>query len=628
MADPYAAYPDVDPAAQALVYGPGSVATGHPATAEQQAYVRANGGVPDPRTAGNSAQNPSYDTPDLTGKPDSYHVTPQGQLSAPAEAMNMHPAQASASGADPYASYPDAVDAAAPGAPVRDTRPTSQGLGFAQGVTTVGKNLLDTLNGSIPGLPQTIFQKVNPLTLPFKIGLNMVQGGLSTQEQTTRPGTVGKIAGEVLATAPMAEEALGAIPTGLMQGMLTSDAAGNDPLGKIRDMAAGAIGGKLGDAAMGAIGRVVMPKIRPAVQWAMDNSIRLPMGATMGGAAQAAEGMASKGTIAGPMIGAAQRQGISDFNIRTAENAAKEAGLQLPDGLAPGHEVVNALHGALSGSYDALTPNLVLKSSPDLSSAADAAREAAKGLPSAFKTRLSAIADQVAPADGSLLTGGQVQDLASHIRQEVTDAGQSGDFFAKGYGRALDNLKGAMDDGLEASNPQYADQLRGLNRGFAQSVRIERAARDAVQDGGVYTPKGLLSAIRSSDQSARDNATARGEALLQDWANSGKEVLPDKLPTSGNIWSHLPELAVTLGVGHEAGLPGIGGMLAGEGALGALYAKPAQRVITDMLTKRPDALANISRILEGVRPVVGYGTATAAPKLLPMLPALPGGVPN
>jgi hypothetical protein len=40
---------------------------------------------------------------------------------------------------------------------------------------------------------------------------------------------------------------------------------------------------------------------------------------------------------------------------------------------------------------------------------------------------------------------------------------------------------------------------------------------------------------------------------------------------------------VTAGVGHEAGLPDIGYMHAGEGGLGAPYREPVQRVIGDAM---------------------------------------------
>lgn len=593
-----------------LVYGPGAQESGQPLTAEQQAYARANESFRDKGAPVGTATTPSYDTATAAGDGSIYHVNPQGQLESPAPAKEQ-------SDADVFgAQGPAAV--AAPAS--IDGRPTSQTLGASEGVGTVAQNLLDTLSGKLPGLPQGPLTKPL-LSYPLQWLLNRNAAKDQEQEKTYRPGMAGRIGGEIVASAPLAMEAEAPLLTGAIQGYLGSDSS--DPLEKLRDITMGAAGGKLADVGLGAVSKALAPTARSAAQWAIDNGIRLTPGAIAGGVPQGLEGALSKGTIAGPMIGSAQRAGIDDFNIRTAQNAAKEAGLQLPDGLAPGHEVVNALHGALSGSYDALSPNLVLAPSEDLTAAATAAREAAKGLPAAFKTRLNALADQIVPADGAVLSGDRIQELAAHIRQEAQDAKQSGDFFAKGYGRALDNLQAAFDDGLEASNPQHAAQLRGLNRGFAQSVRIERAARDAVQDGGVYTPKGLLTAIRATDQSVRDNATARGEALLQDWAQNGKQVLPDKLPAAGGFLAHLPELMVTAGVGHEAGLPGIGYMLAGEGGLGALYSKPVQKIVTDAMTKRLPVLRKTGAIVDALRPVGAFGAATGAQAAIPYLAQLP-----
>jgi hypothetical protein len=75
---------------QGRAYGPGAPESGQQATPDQQTYATANANTaPDPATVGKTADNPSYDTPSLSGAPDSYHVTPQGQLSDPHPALNL-----------------------------------------------------------------------------------------------------------------------------------------------------------------------------------------------------------------------------------------------------------------------------------------------------------------------------------------------------------------------------------------------------------------------------------------------------------------------------------------------------------------------------------------------------------
>lgn len=504
---------------------------------------------------------------------------------------------------------------ALPGAQAKDDRPVSQPLGFGEGIHVVANNLTNLLSGSVPGMKSSGIG-VSPLTLPAKLIMGQQQGVIDKAEKTARPGMIGKIGGEVFASAPLAVDALGAIPLGIAQGVLTSES--KDPFGKVMDATLGGVGGKLGDLAMTGIRKVVSPAIRPAAQWAMDHGIRITPGGLAGGMAKSVETGASKGTIAGPMIGAAQMRGIEDFNLATARHVLDGTGLTLPEGVAAGHEAVSATHNMLSGAFNSLAPKLSLAIDGPLTAARSEATNAGTLMPAAYRARMDSLVSQL-PVHGGPINGRTVQDLTAQLRQEAADAAQSGDFFAKDYGRAVDKLRSAVEDGLERANPEQAQTLQALRTAWAKQVRVERAATNAVQDGGVYTPKGLLTAVRSSDQSARDNATARGEALLQDWAMNGKAVLPDKLPNAGSLWAHLPELAVTYGVGHEAGVPGIAGMLATEGAGGLLYTKPGQKIVNTMLTKRPAFATKTADILRELQPLLSYGAATAAPKGLPLL---------
>ena len=535
-------------------------------------------------------------------------------------------AEATAGGQPKELSDADVFGAQAPtasAAPV-DTRPVSQSLGALEGVTTMFKNGLNAVSGDLPamlGLPRqpSDLLRINPLTLPLKAMVAAKDAYAKEQEKTYRPGVPGKIVGEVIAGAPLGVDELGVLPMAIMQGSLTTE--GKDPLSKLRDISLSAAAGKIGEQIAGGLSNVIAPKLKPAVQWALDNGIRLTPGGIAGGLGKSVETAASKGTIAGPMVGGAQMRGLEDFNLATVRKVLEPAGLTLPQGVQPGHEAVSAAHTALSHAYDALVPNLTLNKDAELISAANAARQAAKTLPGAYRSRLTAFADQISARRGVPLSGDSVQELASSLRQEAADAQRSGDFFTAPYGRALDALHGAVDAALERSNPEFASQLQGLNQGWAQLVRVERAARDAVQDGGVFTPKGLLSAVRATDQSARDNATARGQALMQDWANAGKAVLPDAVPKSGSIWAHLPEIGVALGVGREAHMPGLGMMLGAEGLGGALYTKPAQAALQTVLTKRPAGAQSVADIIDQLRPLLGYSAATAAPATLKALPA-------
>jgi hypothetical protein len=496
--------------------------------------------------------------------------------------------------------------------------PVSQQLGFEAGIAKPFANLGRWTLGGL--------EKLGADTSAIHTVASRLQAAQAEADakepwrKTATPGKLGEFGGELLATAPMAVDMLGVMGTGALQGALTTDS--KDLKGTLIDAGLGAVGGKLADVALSGARKIIAPVIRPAAQWAIDNGIRLTPGGIAGGMAKSLETGASKGTIAGPMIGAAQRRGIEDFNLATARHVLDGTGLALPEGVSAGHEAINETHNLLSGAFNSLAPKLTLPIDNALTSARSEATNAGTLMPSAYRARMDALVGQL-PVRGGAIDGRAVQDLTAQLRQEVADAAQSGDFFAKNYGRAVDKLRSAVEDGLERSNPGQAKTLQALRTAWAKQVRVERAGASAIQDGGVFTPKGLLTAVRGADQSARDNASARGEALLQDWANSGKDVLPDKLPNAGSLWAHLPELAVTYGVGHEAGVPGIAGMLAGEGAAGLLYTKPGQKIINAAMTKRPGFATSTADILKELQPLLSYGAATATPRLAPMLPALP-----
>jgi hypothetical protein len=597
-----------------FAYGPGAQESGQPVTEAQAAYARAAATSTDRGAPVGTPQNPSYDTPSATGAPDIYHVGPDGRMYDPVATAQARAGVRPMSEAEVLG--PDFV----PGQQF-DTRPANQGLGAIEGAATVGKNVLDLLSAKLPGMKASPFAgAAYPLQVGSDLAGALAKHYFSGREKTERPGVAGKVGAELALTAPLMFTGEGApLVMGGVLGDLTSES--DDPMGRLRDIGVGAAGGKAGDMVAGAARSAIWPTIRPQAQWAIDNGIRLTPGGISGGVAKGVESGAAKGTIAGPIIGAAQRRGLEDFNLATARHVLDGVGRTLPEGLAAGHEAVNATQNLLSGAYNSLTPKLSLSLDSDLTKAISDATNAGTLMPSTFRTRLDNLIGQL-PARGGPISGHAVQDITSQLRSEAADAAASGDFFAKDYGRTVGKLQSAVEDSLERTNPEQASELRALRTAWAKHVRVVRAARDAAQDGGVFTPKGLLAAVRASDQSVNDNATARGEALMQDWANNGKAVLPDKIPASGSIWQHLPELAVTLGVGKEAGLPGVAAMLAGEGAVGALYTEPMQRVLRAAMTARPPVAEPVADMVRRLTPALGQaGSATANKAIWPAIAA-------
>lgn len=540
-----------------------------------------------------------------------------------AGAPSVGAAQKELSDADVFGAAP----APAAGAPT-DTRPTSQSLGALEGVTTMFKNGINVATGDFPalmGLPRqpSDLLRINPLAIPLKLMAAGKDAYAKEMEKTYRPGLPGKIAGEVIAGAPLGVDELGILPMSIMQGALTSEAT--DPLGKLRDIALSAAAGKAGDQVAGALSRVVKPTIKPAVQWALDNGIRLTPGAIAGGVVRGVEGGAAKGTLAGPMVSRAQRQMIDDANLSAVNNALGSGGMELPKGVAPGTAAVDRAHMLFGVAYDRLAPKLTVIRDPTLDQQLAHLTQTSVGLEPALATRFQSFVGKLSAAfdaDGRM-PGPEMRKLDSILGQQIRRFGRSDDPYHQEYADHIGELQDALREATERTNPAFTQQLSGLNSGYAQLVRLDKAAVLAKQNGGVWTPAQLMQAVTAPglDTSGRQTSSARGRALLQDWAQSAKEVLPSAMPNAGDFWSHLPELAVTYGVGHEAGLPAVGKMLLGEGALGAAYTPAAQTVLRAAMTQRPGGAQNVANIIEELRPLLAYGASTAAPSALQALPA-------
>lgn len=495
-----------------------------------------------------------------------------------------------------------------PAAAAANNRPASQSLGFMESLAKPFRNFSDFNDATLGSLPAVggMFHS-NATDQAARAGMGRY---FAQREQTERPGAVGQFAGNVIGTAPFVM-GLGPVAGGAVSGALDSDA--KTPTGVATDAALSALGGKFADMGLNALKSVISPTIRPAVQWALDHGIRLPPSTIMGGPAQAAEKTLSRLTLAGPMVRNSQIRTIEDFGRATIDNALQPAGLSLPKDIPAGHEAVNYAHTELSKAYTGLLPNLTVQRDPQLASELANLRTQTADLDGPFQSRMNKILDRVEsgfdPSTGAM-PGTVMKDLDVHLGKQTAKASTDGSLFANEYGDLSSALQGSLRDAVERSNPAYADQLTGLNTGWAQLVRIERAALAAKQRGGVFTPNDLITAVGATDQSARDSATSRGQGLLQDWANQAKQVVPNTMPTGGHWLDHLMEAGVALGVGKEAGMPLVAKGAALEALLGSLYSKPLQPAVTAALTKRPGFSVPLANAYEPLRPAIQAAGAT------------------
>ena len=159
-------------------------------------------------------------------------------------------------------------------------------------------------------------------------------------------------------------------------------------------------------------------------------------------------------------------------------------------------------------------------------------------------------------------------------------------------------------DWVQRSNPQFADQLRQINMGWANLVRVKKAAASVAAEDGVFSAGQLHGAVKAADRSKDKSAFAKGNALMQDLSESGRKVLGSKVPDSGT-----PTRLMTAAAGG-----GLGAILAPKAVVAAAapmvaYTPLGQRIIAELLTQRP---ASAETLAEGVRLLGPYMSTLGA----------------
>jgi hypothetical protein len=135
----------------------------------------------------------------------------------------------------------------------------------------------------------------------------------------------------------------------------------------------------------------------------------------------------------------------------------------------------------------------------------------------------------------------------------------------------LDDVLDVVTDAAERhSAPGVREQLKKVNTGYAIFTRIQDAAtrRIATQPGaapGTFTPGDLVAAVKKGDRTVRKGAFARGDALLQQFAEDAESVLPSKVSDSGTVTRLNVTRPGMVGAGVGGALGGVPGAVVGAG---------------------------------------------------------------
>lgn len=476
-----------------------------------------------------------------------------------------------------------------------------------------GQWLTEDARKGMAGLKQEIAP--DQAAHPFMTGAGDVLGGMIVPG-----GAASKL------IAPANALRAGAV-SGALAGLLSPGDSGNywgsKALATGAGAGAGAAAGKGGNMLAG----MVAPSLRQTVAKLMSEGVQLTPGQMAGGVARTLEDKAMSIPITGDAIAAARRRGYEQFNRAAWNRALEPLGETMPDTVKMGRDASDYVGDRLSAAYGRILPRLRLTSVQndpifvaDLDSIVNAARSA---LPEGEFYQLEKLArEQILGklgTAGTSMDGELINGIDSMLGSEVR--GYKGDptHDKRKLGQAIEELQIAFRDLLERQNPREAAALRATREGYANYVRVAKAAASTgtATNEGIFSPAQLNAAVRSEDRTTRKLGYSKGRALLQDLSDAGQAVLPSKYPDSGTA-GRLMLGGGALGVAELLHHPeAILGLLAGA----APYTPPASKAMNMALGRlaQPagptrnalaDLLRNSGRL---AAPAAGAAGAAVAP---------------
>jgi hypothetical protein len=419
----------------------------------------------------------------------------------------------------------------------------------------------------------------------------------------------GRLSGNMIGTAPLMATAPAMKGVGLLGKMLMGAGAGaqgsllqpavnlapGESLGD-RSLDQAISGALLGAAAVPVLqgaGKVISGAGGQAQKALSAAGVDLTPGQILGGAWARTEDKLTSLPILGDFIKSAQQRSVNSLNSATYNKVLEPLGQKYSGPI--GNEGVAAVESRIGDAYDNALSNMHFNANdPNFQQDILKLGNMAGSLPQAqqktftniLQTQLVNKLDSNGRMDGETLKGVQ-----SELARIAKGLGGDPSWDNRQLGSAIQEVRNAVETSLPRYNsPGPVQELGNANAAWANYVRLRAAAasQGAMNRGGVFTAAQLNNAVRSADQSAGKGATARGEALMQDFSSAAQDVLGAKYPDSGTAGRSAIGLGVSALAGHQLLPPEVAGPLGvGVGAGVLPYTKLGQRAIQALLMKRP-----------------------------------------
>lgn len=508
--------------------GPGRVrrAGGVPNIPETQAYVqRIIGGSGQTTMQGGQAQDELFDGSAIFG---AQPPAPAG--GAPADGFDgsaiFGPAAPKAGPAPPPP--PD------PPPPARPAAKPNFAVGFAKGVNTPFDNAALAVEtgvnslGGLFGAPTLGVDISHALGQPSAAETADAHKAFLARSEAAghAPGHGGQFVGNVVGTLPSMLATKNPVVGGAIAGGLLTES--RDPLGVLKDTAIGGVTGGVVGSVFGAASRLFRggdPAVRTLRAAGMD---QMTPGQVLGGVVRRIEDKLISVPGVGDVIAARQAATIPALNRAAADDVLSSIGMKTPADLTPGHEMVGQIGKVVSNGYNRLLAPLTVRLDAKFATDLKALAPDIASLAPADQAQVQAILQhQVSRRLGAgPIKGEALKEVESYLTGQIGKFRKTAD---KGeIADVLWDVQQAFRDMLARQNPAAAQTLKAYNLAYAKLMRLESAAANAVD--GVASPAQLKQAVV---RGAGRRTAARGEGLLQDLANAGAKVIPQKVPDSG-----------------------------------------------------------------------------------------------
>jgi hypothetical protein len=292
---------------------------------------------------------------------------------------------------------------------------------------------------------------------------------------------------------------------------------------------------------------------RKSIETLAKDGVEMTPGQLAGGKMKWLEDKAVSLPLVGAQIKEAVRRSFETFNRAAINRGLKDIGEELPKGLDAGTDAVAFAEDKFKNAYDTVIPRMsVSLDNPMRTSLLGVLRDANNlRVPDKYQQELlfalkSKIVDPM--NQGGRLNGRSAQMVGTDLDQLIKNWANSADPYYNAMAPLLRKADRAFDDMLARQNPILQAAKDKIDKGYAQFKVVQKAANYAPKDG-VFSPFQLSKASKFKDNSKDDRLFARGDALLQDLAQAGQQVLPSMVPNSGTA-DRAALMAMITGTGY------------------------------------------------------------------------------